>query len=145
MTPAPHIYYYTHPTTQGTGNLTKHLNYPATNITGAEPPTHPYILITPTYAGHPDKGGYTPSAIKHWLGNKQAQQNLVGIIGTGDINWGKEYCAAADELAQQHHVPVLYRVDRWGNAQDHRNINNGIKTHWRALLRMKEGNNAHQR
>lgn len=145
MNPTPHIYYYSHPTTQGTHNLTQHLNYPTTNLIGAEPPNTPYILITPTYAGHPNKGGYTPSAVKHWLGNPQAKQNLAGIIGTGDINWGKEYCAAADELSQTTGAPVLYRVDRWGNTEDHNNINNGIRTHWRTLLRMLQSRNAHHK
>lgn len=143
--PTPHIYYYTHPTTQGTHNLTTHLNYPATNINNAEPPQHPYILITPTYTGNPNKGGYLPSQLRHWLNNKNAQQNLVGIIGTGDINWGKEFCAAADELSAQHGAPVLYRVDRWGNTNDHNNINNGIRTHWRTLLRMQEARNANRK
>lgn len=140
--PTPHIYYYTHPTTKGTHHLTQHLPHPTHHIQEGKYPTTPYILITPTYAGHPDKGGYLPSQVRHWLNNPQAQQNLVGVIGTGDINWGKYFCAAADEIATKHNVPVLHRVDRWGNQTDIDTITNGINQHWETLCRMRKQTNA---
>ena len=93
--------------------------------------------MTPTYAGHPQRGGYLPSAVSHWLKNQQAQRYLVGVIGTGDINWGPEFCAAADEISRAHDVPVLHRIDRWGNEDDYTTINEGLDKHWAELCRQR--------
>ena len=138
MTHTPHIYYWTQPTTRGTHNVATHLTAATTPIhRDTPPPTAPYVLMTPTYAGHPDKGGYLPSAVKHWLKHDAAQRYLVGVIGTGDINWGSEFCAAADEISRVHEVPVLHRVDRWGNEDDHRTINQGLDNHWAELCQRR--------
>lgn len=90
MKHTPHIYYWTQPTTRGTHNVATRLHANTTPIhRDTPPPTAPYVLMTPTYAGHPERGGYLPSAVKHWLKDQQAQRYLVGVIGTGDINWGE--------------------------------------------------------
>lgn len=93
--------------------------------------------MTPTYAGVPGKGGYCPSPVNRLLKDKTASQNLVGVIGTGDINWGSEYCAAAHEVSNTHNVPILHRIDRWGNNDDYQTINTGIKQHWDTLKELK--------
>ena len=138
MTHTPHIYYWTQPTTKGTHNVATHLSATTTPIhRGTPPPTAPYVLMTPTYAGHPERGGYLPSAVKHWLKDRQAQRYLVGVIGTGDINWGSEFCAAADEISRVHEVPVLHRIDRWGNTDDYTTINEGLDKHWAELCQRR--------
>lgn len=138
MTHTPHIYYWTQPTTRGTHNVATHLRATTTPIRrDTPPPTAPYVLMTPTYAGHPERGGYLPSPVKHWLKDQQAQRYLVGVIGTGDINWGSEFCAAADEISRVHEVPVLHRIDRWGNEDDYRTINEGLDNHWAELCQRR--------
>ena len=138
MKHTPHIYYWTQPTTKGTHNVATHLTAHTTPIhRDTPPPTAPYVLMTPTYAGHPDKGGYLPSAVKHWLSGQAEQRYLVGVIGTGDINWGEEFCAAADEISRTHDVPVLHRIDRWGNEDDYTTINEGLDKHWAELCRQR--------
>lgn len=145
----PQVYYWTQATTKGTQHVASRLHCPATLITRGTPaPTTPYVLMTPTYAGRPDKGGYIPGPVNNWLKDASAQRYLVGVIGTGDINWGDEFCAAAHEISSTHDVPVLYRIDRWGNSEDHAAINAGINKHWATLcqrriatLKAKKGSN----
>ena len=134
----PQVYYWSQATTQGTSHVASHLGCPTIFIDRTTPPpTAPYAILTPTYAGHPQRGGYLPSAVKHWLKHRAAQRYLVGVIGTGDINWGEEFCAAADEISQAHEVPVLHRIDRWGNEDDYTTINQGLDKHWAELCRQR--------
>ena len=134
----PHVFYWSQQGSRGTQHVASHLHCPTTPITrDTPPPTGPYAIMTPTYAGHPDKGGYIPGPVNHWLTNEQTQHYLIGVIGTGDINWGEKFCAAADEISNTHDVPVLYRVDRWGNEDDYAAINAGLAQHWATLCQRK--------
>lgn len=92
--------------------------------------TSPYVLMTPTY--DQPRGGFTPRPVQDFLTEHTA--NMVGAIGTGNLNFGANYCQAAKDIAAQHDVPILHRVDLPGNSQDYRTIDRGMFNHWGELL-----------
>ena len=95
--------------------------------------TSPYVLMTPTY--DQPRGGFTPKPVQTFL-NKHAA-NMIGVIGSGNRNFGDYYCQAAHDISKQFNVPVLWRIDIMGTVDDYRTIDGGMTQHWQTLLDMR--------
>lgn len=93
----------------------------------------PYVLLTPTY--DQPRGTMTPKPVEEWLTKHAA--NMVGVIGAGNLNFGANYCQAAKDIAAQHDIPILHRVDIPGNSGDTRTVDAGMGKHWHTLLEMR--------
>lgn len=93
----------------------------------------PYVLMVPTYEQR--RGGFTPKPVQNFL--DVHADNMIGVIGTGNMNFGEHYCRAARDIAQAHNVPILWRVDIMGTSEDYRTIDAGIKQHWHTLMERK--------
>jgi len=89
----------------------------------------PYVLMVPTY--EQSRGGFTPRPVQNFLDAHAG--NMLGVIGTGNRNFGKHYCRAVHDIAQAYNVPVLWRIDIMGTDEDYRTIDAGIKQHWHTL------------
>lgn len=76
----------------------------------------PYILVVPTYGGGPDERA-VPKQVVQFL-NYHGRANLLGVIGTGNTNFGDTFCRAADIIARKMGVPVLGRVEIFGTDDD---------------------------
>jgi protein involved in ribonucleotide reduction len=70
------------------------------------------ILVTPTYgnAGIP-KPVLNSLKVGPW-------RNVVALIGTGNINFGDNYCAAVETLSAKLGVPILYKLELAGTPFD---------------------------
>lgn len=121
----PLIYYWSS-NTRGTERLAHKLDHPTRSITTHPTAHHPYILLTPTY--DQPKGGHTPPQVTQWL--QTNAHNLVGVIGTGNRTFGTHYCQSAQDIANRHEVPILYRCELMGTSADIDNINRGIREQW---------------
>ena len=66
----------------------------------------PYILVCPAYGS--EKQGHVPPQVKKFLNNETTRNNCVGIIGTGNINFGDEFAAAGTLLSVKLNVPLLH-------------------------------------
>lgn len=131
MTHTPLIYYWSSPT-GNTKALADKLRYETRPI--KEDATAPYILITPTYE-KPRAGNTIPPQVARWLeGNHHL---LVGVIGTGNRNFGATFCQAAVDVSNAYDVPVLHRCELRGTDIDTRLIDTGIAQHFDTLTRMK--------
>jgi len=88
----------------------------------------PYVLITPTYgAGGP---GSVPKQVQKFL-NQQGNADLLrGVIGTGNTNFGADYCRAAAVVSRRFGVPVLYKLEIFGTPDDLLAVHNGLDTFW---------------
>ena len=93
----------------------------------------PYVLMTPTY--DQPRGGFTPKPVQQFL-DKHAG-NMIGVLGTGNRNFGDYYCQTAIDISKQHHVPIVHRIDIMGTANDYRTIDAGMAQHWQTLLHMR--------
>jgi protein involved in ribonucleotide reduction len=81
-----------------------------------------YILVVPTYGGGSEKSAI-PKQVRAFLNVPSNRDNLIGVIGMGNINFGEHYCKAADLISAKTGVPVLGRVEIFGTEDDVNTIN----------------------
>ena len=78
----------------------------------------PWVLLTPSYkAGNVDEVTL-PAPVKAFLRSPANRRSLVGIIGSGNRNFGEYYQAAARELAAASGRPVLFEFELSGTPED---------------------------
>ena len=93
----------------------------------------PYVLACPTY--DQPRGGFTPKPVQTFL-DKHAHL-MVGVIGSGNRNFGEKYCQAAHDISKQFNVPVLWRIEIMGSQEDLTVVDAGMAQHWQTLLDMR--------
>ena len=92
------------------------------------------IAAVPTYE-QVRTGDYIPRPVRSWLGRNG--QWVIGVIGTGNRNFGADYCRAAHDISDCLQVPVLYRCELMGTPTDVDAIDTGIRQHWDELVRLR--------
>lgn len=75
-----------------------------------------YILIVPSYGT--ERTGHTPPQVKKFLNDENTRNHCVGVIGTGNINFGGEYAAAGNVVSQKLQVPLLHKIELSGFPKD---------------------------
>lgn len=70
------------------------------------------VLITPTYGN-----AAVPKPVIRAL-NNGPRQNIRAIIGTGNVNFGGNYCAAGYILSYKLQVPLLHKLELAGTDED---------------------------
>lgn len=75
----------------------------------------PYIIITPTY-GDGDGKGMVPHQVKKFL--KENHDWLIGVISSGNINFGREFGLAGDLISYKFKVPLLHKFEIAGTPED---------------------------
>lgn len=76
-----------------------------------------YVLVVPTYGGGSDRSAI-PRQVRKFLNNEQNRSLLVGVIGTGNTNFGEGYCKAASLISAKAGVPIIARVEIFGTDED---------------------------
>ena len=90
----------------------------------------PYVLCTPTY-GKPEGAGNVPPQVVKFLNQPANRENLIGVIGAGNTNFGGLFCVAADIISQKCGVPVLYKFELMGTPEDVEKVNQGLEEIWK--------------
>lgn len=81
-------------------------------------PSGPWVLLTPSYkAGNGDEVTL-PAGVRAFLRSPLTRRRLIGIIGSGNRNFGEYYQAAARELARTSGRPVLFEFELSGTLED---------------------------
>ncbi|WP_346845672.1 class Ib ribonucleoside-diphosphate reductase assembly flavoprotein NrdI [uncultured Rothia sp.] len=97
----------------------------------ATPSVHrPFVLCVPSYGRPGGSGSIPPQAVK-FLNNPLNRELMQGVIGAGNTNFGSLYCIAAEKVAAKCEVPVLYKFELMGTAEDVSNVQEGLKAFWR--------------
>src|SRR6185369_367023 len=84
----------------------------------------PYVLVLPTYGGghangpDPDRAGYVPKQVIKFLNNEHNRMLIRGVIAGGDTNFGAEFGYAGVVVSRKCDVPLLYRFEVIGTADD---------------------------
>jgi protein involved in ribonucleotide reduction len=86
---------------------------------------HSYVLFVPSY-GTSDTG-HIPPQVKKFLNKHENRKKCVGVIGTGNINFGEEYAMAGDVIAEKLGVPMLYRLELAGTEIDVIKVQEGLQ------------------
>lgn len=80
---------------------------------------HPFILLTPTYAGGLGKlKGAVPKPVKKFLGVETNRKNCKAVIASGNTNFNDTFCIAGDIISQKLNIPYLYKFELLGTAFD---------------------------
>ena len=93
-----------------------------------EPELHvdePYVLLTPTYGGG-TIGKAVPVQVKRFLNDERSV--IIGVIASGNTNFGEAYGIAGDIIAAKCHVPLLYRFELMGTREDVSTVREGLRT-----------------
>lgn len=89
----------------------------------------PFVLCAPTY-GRPRSGSAVPPQVMKFLREPRNREFLIGVIGAGNTNFGDLFCIAADRIAAKCGVPVLYKFELMGTAEDVVRVNEGLRAFW---------------
>lgn len=75
------------------------------------------VLILPTYGGGPETRA-VPKQVLTFLSTPENRQNIVGVVGTGNTNFGAAYGLAAKLVARKLDVPLLNMVELFGTPEE---------------------------
>lgn len=84
----------------------------------ASEPTGPWVLLTPSYKAGNDAHATLPAPVRSFLRSPATRRRLIGIIGSGNRNFGEHYQAAARELARVSRRPVIFEFELAGTPED---------------------------
>lgn len=120
-----HIVYFSN-TTENTKRFVDKLHMSNTRIPiHGDPPRMwiPYVLITPSYGtGSRD----VPPQVIRFLSDPDNRENLAGVVGTGNMNFGHLYGIAAKKIAEKCKVDLLYLLELQGTETDVENVKRGL-------------------
>lgn len=90
----------------------------------------PYILVVPTYGGGGVEGA-VPGQVIRFLNDEHNRSLIRGVIASGNTNFGTAYCLAGRIVADKCRVPLLYRFELLGTADDVAKVREGVNTFWK--------------
>jgi protein involved in ribonucleotide reduction len=76
-----------------------------------------YVLVLPTY-GDSKGRRHVPHQVIKFLNVRENRAGIIGIIGTGNRNFGKYFAEAGREVSRRLHVPLLHTAELAGNTDD---------------------------
>jgi protein involved in ribonucleotide reduction len=99
--------------------------------------SEPYVLVLPTYGGTGGEGS-VPKQVIRFLNDPRNRQQLRGVIGAGNTNFGDNYCMAGDIIAAKCQVPHLYRFELMGTPEDVSRVQQGLEEFWTRLSQTQQ-------
>lgn len=97
----------------------------------------PHVLIVPTYGGGVSMTGQesrpVPKQVIRFLNNPHNRNLLRGVIASGNLNFGPDFCKAGDVISQKCQVPYLYRFELMGTDHDVARVQEGLTEFEQAL------------
>ena len=97
--------------------------------TGMDPlpdPKGPYVLNCPTYADGEGRGA-VPKQVIRFLNDPAIRSGIIGVIGTGNRNFGTTYALSGRIIAQKCNVPLLYSFELAGTDTDIARVRAGLE------------------
>ncbi|WP_410988649.1 class Ib ribonucleoside-diphosphate reductase assembly flavoprotein NrdI [Bacillus cereus] len=99
-----------------TGNVQRfvsNLKFPSTKIEKGKQLVinEPFVLITYTTGV-----GKVPVEVKEFL--QHNSMNMVAVVGSGNRNWGMNFCKGAVDIATRYNVPLLHKFEISGLEED---------------------------
>ncbi|ENM5762462.1 class Ib ribonucleoside-diphosphate reductase assembly flavoprotein NrdI [Vibrio mimicus] len=112
------------------------LGLPALRIPiGVEQPlpeiTEPFVLVCPTYADGHGRGA-VPQEVIRLLKHPLVRQNIKGVIGSGNRNFGYLFACSGKIVARNCQVPLLYQFELAGTDKELREVSGRLQQFWAA-------------
>lgn len=91
----------------------------------------PYIAFLPSYlkGGNGTDNGYTEiltTPFRRLIAYQANREQCLGIVGSGNRNFNKQFCLTAHQYAEEFHFPVLDEYELRGTKEDVTRIGNKI-------------------
>ena len=127
--PAPALVFYS----SSSGNTLRfvtRLGWPALrvpiDVTAPLPdPDGPFVLICPTYADGEGRGA-VPKQVIRFLNDPAIRTRMLGVIATGNRNFGATYALSGRIIAEKCKVPQLYSFELAGTDTDIARVREGL-------------------
>ena len=87
----------------------------------------PFVLICPTYADGEGRGA-VPKQVIRFLNDSARRARLLGVIASGNRNFGQLFALAGDVIARKCNVPLLYKFELAGFDTDIARVRDGLAT-----------------
>lgn len=91
-----------------------------------------YVLIVPTYGGGNIKGAVPKQVIK-FLNDEGNRSHCLGVISSGNTNFGTAFCLAGDIISAKVGVPHMYKFELLGTADDVSRVHTGLEEFWQKI------------
>ncbi|NYI59083.1 class Ib ribonucleoside-diphosphate reductase assembly flavoprotein NrdI [Cellulomonas soli] len=78
----------------------------------------PWVLLTPSYKTGNESNDTIPEGVRRFLRSAVNRRRLVGVMGSGNRNFGRFYQMAAREVARRSGRPVLFEFELSGTPWD---------------------------
>ncbi|WP_406614168.1 class Ib ribonucleoside-diphosphate reductase assembly flavoprotein NrdI [Mycoplasma corogypsi] len=90
-----------------------------------------YVLFCPTYSGGlGELKGSVPKQVIKFLNNETNRKHCVGIVASGNTNFGDTYGLAGDVLQAKLKVPLLHVYELLGTKADEIAVKDKMKKLW---------------
>lgn len=67
----------------------------------------------------PTRGfGLIPEPVLDFLSPLVVKECMISVSGSGNRNWGKNFCKAVDKISEKYCVPDLIRIELTGTSKD---------------------------
>lgn len=110
------IVYYSK--THNTERFVKKLDMPSVTIDDYDG-SQKFVLITPTYFF-----GQVPQEVSNFL--ESYSNNMVGVISSGNRNWGENFGKAGEKISSLYNVPLLHKIELSGTKKDKEIVDKAI-------------------
>lgn len=80
--------------------------------------TGPWVLLTPSYKAGNAANATLPKPVLRFLASANNRRRMIGIVGSGNRNFGEFYQAAARQLAEVSKRPILFEFELSGTPED---------------------------
>lgn len=71
-----------------------------------------YIIVVPSYVG------YLNADIVDFIEHKDNKSHLLGFVGSGNRNFGEDFCWNAVQLAEIYSKPLIFKFEVSGTDED---------------------------
>lgn len=119
-----HVVYFTSKT-GNTRRFVEKLEIPNHQITKDLIMDQPFVLLTPTYADTSGRHS-VPTPVIKFLNVKENRENMIGVVGFGNRNFGRFFAIASEVISLKCNVPLLHKVELFGTADDVRIVQESI-------------------
>ena len=78
----------------------------------------PWVLLTPSYKTGNESNDTIPEGVRRFLRSDHNRRLMVGVMGSGNRNFGRYYQMAARLVAERSHRPILFEFELAGTPWD---------------------------
>jgi protein involved in ribonucleotide reduction len=78
----------------------------------------PWVLLTPSYKTGNESNDTVPEGVRRFLRSERNRRLMVGVMGSGNRNFGRYYQMAARLVAERSGRPILFEFELAGTPWD---------------------------